>query len=796
MNTNRKNAIPFKILLFFTFVLSHGNLLSQTFVISGNIVDSDKEPIAFATVQLLFNAEHNQSAISDTLGNYQIKTTKQGDCALLIRMLGHAPTQKQFTLRNDTIINIVLPTDPTFLNEVTIVGKKDFIQAKADRYVVNIKGNIETEGKETTDILKHLPSIHLSNETLNIFGKSSVLVYLNDRRVRLEGQSLMSYLNSLPPDIINSVEIISTPPAQYEAAGNVGIIKIVTNKNINPGWKGLVKLGYIQNSYSNYMASAFANYNGKKMFFEGSITNGNYSHLNQSQYYSCFPDATISTFNPKKWNSIGLDAQASIGYNFNENTNMIVDFSIPLINKDKITDLQNETNFIDPYTNKTDSTIFSNGQTLTKAYTYNSELFFKHKFPDNKSYFTANVAYLNNYTHSERSFISLTHIGDSNLTNEDYYTDGSQDYDILTSNLDFAFPLFTCDVNAGFKTSFTNTSSNNSFSQINMIEASVTNKYNYSENIQALYYSMEKTISDWSFKLGVRSELTGSIGNSLSLNEKYEDNYINFFPSLFISNRINDKSNISFSYANRIERAPYQYLDPFKWYISKYDYAMGNPFLKPSYIRIIEVKYYANTFSAKLYHTGQEDIIGRYVVLDSLDMMNQVQKTDNFLNMNSYGINIFKYLQFKKLETVLQGNVSYNQYFSNRKEFSDISGVNGTFTMMNTILLNEKFQLLCNIEEKIPGLYYYRTMKNYFKLDIGFNFIHSKKGFEARLFVSDIFKTASPEYSYISGGVNQVYKNYHDTRMLRLVLSWRFGNWFNRTSNIPSPSNIEEKQRL
>ena len=224
---------------------------------------------------------------------------------------------------------------------------------------------------------------------------------------------------------------------------------------------------------------------------------------------------------------------------------------------------------------------------------------------------------------------------------------------------------------------------------------------------------------------------------------------------------------------------------------------MGNPFLRPSYIRNLELAYFLNTFSAKAYYTNQNEIIGRYVVLDSLNITKQIEKSDNFLNMNSYGINFYKFLRYKKLiEVILQGNFTYNEYQSNRSEFANIAGLNGTFVMMNTFFVGSMFQIVCNIEEGIPGLYNYRTTKNFFKFDLGFNFIHNKKGLEVRVLVSDVFKTANPEYSYISGGVEQIYKNYSDTRMLRVILSWRLGNWFNRTSSISSPSNLEEKQRL
>lgn len=441
-----------KLVLFTLLVLGIGNLYSQTSVIKGNIKNSDSAPVEFATVQLLFDSVHHQFAVSDSLGNYYLEATKKGDCELRVNMLGYSKAQAEFTLKNDTTVNFVLQPNSLTLNAVEIIGQKDLIQAKSDRYVVNISGNIETKGKETSDILKQLPTINISEGSVNIFGKSSVIVYINDRIVRLEGQSLLSYLNSLPPDIISSVEIISTPPAQYDAEGNTGIIKIVTTKNIFPGWKEYFKAGYIQNNYSSYMLSAFVNYTGEKMFFEGSINNGNFSHLNQSKYSSYFPEETTTTFNPKKWNSIGFDAQAVFGYNFNKNSTITIDFQIPLYNKETIADIENRTSFINPTNNQTDSTIYTNGKTIKNNYTFNSEIFFKHLFPNKKSYFTASVAYLNNYTQNKRSFTSTTEIDNTNLTTDNFYTEGSLKYNILTPKVDFTFPLFTCTVNTGFKT--------------------------------------------------------------------------------------------------------------------------------------------------------------------------------------------------------------------------------------------------------------------------------------------------------------------------------------------------------
>jgi len=790
----------FKHIVVLIFVFGVKSLYSQT-IVQGKIQDTNSKPIEFATIQLLRDTKTIQSALTDSVGNYFIETNKNGNYEIAIRCLGYITQQKKLTLKNDTVINFVLQVDTNILDVVTITGEPELIQAKSDRYIVNIAGSIDTKGKETSDILKQLPTINISNQTLSMFGKTSAIVYINDRVVRLQGQSLLSYLNSLPPGIIKSVEIITTPPAQYEAEGNVGIIKIVTNKNILPGWKEYLRAGYIQNSYSSYMLSGFANYTGKKMFFDLSLTNGIYSYLNQSNYYSYFPNETVTTFNPKKWNYTGTNAKISAGYDFSKKSNIIIDFQIPFYSKEAITDIENQTDFINPVNNQIDSTLLSNGETQKNKQLFNSEIFFKHLFSNDKSYFTVDVAYLNNYTQNSRAFTSITEINNSQQTTEDYYTEGNQNYNILTSKLDFSFPILSFDINTGLKLSFIETSSKNDFFYIvnnnNVLIDSLSNKYNYDENIQAAYCSISKNIKKWSFKAGIRSEITQTLGQSLVLNEQYQNDYIDFFPTIYISHKINDKNNISFSYSDRIERPPYQYLDPFRWYISKYDYAEGNPFLKPAYIKNVELNYlHNNSFSAKIYYTYQNDKIGRYVVLDSLNIKNQIQKTDNFLNSNTYGVNIYKLLKFKILETVLQGDFAYSEYLSNNKEFSNISGINGTLIMNNTFFVGKKFSLLCNLEEGIPGLYNYRTMKNYFRLDIGGNFIHSEKGFEVRLLVSDIFKTANPEYYYESGGIRQTYNNYFDTRALKLILVWKLGNWYNKSAKIYSPSNSEEKERL
>lgn len=678
------------------------------------------------------------------------------------------------------------------LDEISITAHNEFVQRKPDGYVVQIAGNVEIKGRETSDVLKQLPALLVKDNALGMMGKTGVVVYVDNRIVRLEGQTLLNYLNSLPPDIIKSVEILTTPPVRYDAAENVGVVNIVTKRNILPGWKGNLRAGCLKNTYSAYTASSFLNYRGKKFFLDANLFYSDFSSLNHTRYAAFFPNETMEVSNPKKWRSSESTLHSVLGYEFGDKTMVAFDVYVPLYNRSLITDIENTTRFLGLTGSVIDSTLYSNGASNNTNNTVNIGLFFKHRFND-RSHFTINADYLNNRTKNNREFTTCVEKNGVTFPSEQYFAKGHLNHDILTAQTGFTFPLFTCTAQTGYKASFIHTASDNRFQG----DTEQVDKFDYRENIHALYYSMEKQLEKWSFKAGVRAEMTLAAGRSLSTGETHKDSYPKLFPTVHLSRKINDFSDFSLAYTDRIERPPYQYLDPFKWYISKYDYAVGNPFLKPSRIKNLEINYlYKDAFSATLYGSYQKDKIGRMVLLDSLDVTHQVQKADNFLNVGSMGVKLYAMIHSADwYRVVLQGDIGYCDYTSNRAEFLPVSGFNAVFVASNTFSITRKFQIICDLEERIPGLYEFREMKNAFNLGLGASYSWQEKGLEFRLYANDILKTAEPEYAYTSGGVRQLYRNYFDSRYVRLMLVWNFGNWFNGSIAVPQ-SNEEEQQRL
>ncbi len=134
------------------------------------------------------------------------------------------------------------------IQTVSLTGKKKLIERKIDRTVFNVENSIASQGMDGVEALRNTPLIKVDETTgISIIGKSGVSVMINDKIVQMSDTELLNYLKSLRSENIARIEVITTPPAKYDAQGNSGIINIVLKKNINLGWSGNLTTGYTKN---------------------------------------------------------------------------------------------------------------------------------------------------------------------------------------------------------------------------------------------------------------------------------------------------------------------------------------------------------------------------------------------------------------------------------------------------------------------------------------------------------------------------------------------------------------------
>ncbi|MCB0454293.1 MAG: TonB-dependent receptor family protein, partial [Aequorivita sp.] len=172
------------------------------------------------------------------------------------------------------------------------------------------------------------------------------------------------------------------------------------------------------------------------------------------------------------------------------------------------------------------------------------------------------------------------------LRNNSFYTNANQNSDIFTGQADISSELWGGTFEAGFKFSSINTESKLNFFDIvnsaTTFNNSLSDDFNYKENIYAEYINFEKDWEKWSIALGLRGEYTDVDAISRSLGEVNNQQYFDFFPSTSFHYTINENNGIGLSYSRSVQRPRYQSLNPFKYYITERNFNSGNPKLVPA----------------------------------------------------------------------------------------------------------------------------------------------------------------------------------------------------------------------
>jgi len=132
-----------------------------------------------------------------------------------------------------------LKTDTVMLKEVTVVARKQFLEQKADKLVVNVEGSPAAAGSSTLEILKKVPGVIIRNEQVTMAGKPNVNILINGKSSPYT--DINQLLATTAASNIEKIELISNPGARYDAAGGA-IINIILKKNANMGTNGTISL--------------------------------------------------------------------------------------------------------------------------------------------------------------------------------------------------------------------------------------------------------------------------------------------------------------------------------------------------------------------------------------------------------------------------------------------------------------------------------------------------------------------------------------------------------------------------
>jgi len=243
---------------------------AQTASIQGQLQDDAEEAVAFANVALYFSADSTLAKVetSNEAGIFAIKGLAAGNYYLEATFVGFSNLYKtNIQLQNGQQLDLGVlkfTTSGVDLQEVSVTAQRAMVEIKPDRTVFNVQGTINSVGSDAISLLRKAPGVTVdNNDNVSVLGRSGVLVYVDGKRLPLSGQDLSNYLQNLPAEQIDRIDIISNPGARYEAEGNAGIIDIRLKKDKNLGANGSVNGTYSQGRYARKNFSANGNYRNK-----------------------------------------------------------------------------------------------------------------------------------------------------------------------------------------------------------------------------------------------------------------------------------------------------------------------------------------------------------------------------------------------------------------------------------------------------------------------------------------------------------------------------------------------------
>ncbi|MFC3560374.1 outer membrane beta-barrel protein [Pedobacter jamesrossensis] len=616
--------MKFKLLAFFALWITIAFNFVQAQVpstkIYGRVLSHENRGLEYATIALYNNKDSIllKTTFSEIDGAFNFKDISYGKYQLRISSMGYGiykSSELDLNASNPEINlkDIKLSATETNLKEVNVSGKKAFVEQKIDRLVVNVDALISNAGTTALDVLSKSPGVNVDqNGAISFKGKSGVSIFIDDKPTYLSGTDLENYLRSLPSSSLEQIELMTNPPAKYDAAGNAGVINIKTKKNKVAGFNGSVNLSLNQGQLTRSNNSANFNYRKNKINVFGNLSynlNNSFTDLDLNRVYKNEDNSPKYFFNQNSYfRRHGNTFNAKTGIDFYQNEKTTWGFVFTGMSRISEQINNNTSNLLNAI-KQPDSIIKAINTDNINYKNAALNLNYRHKFSKEAGDITFDLDYLTYRNQTDQNYLNYSYFPNMQLKSQDILTgDLPSDINIYTAKTDYTRPINKLwKLEAGLKTSYTktNNAANYLYTANNktVIDYDKTNQFIYKENINAAYLNMNMEGKRFSLQAGLRFENTVSdghqLGNLVKPDSSFKRKYNSFFPTIYLSYKLDTASNnqIGLNYGRRIDRPYYQDLNPFFSPLDKFTYYVGNPFLRPAFTQSLEL---SHTFKSKI----------------------------------------------------------------------------------------------------------------------------------------------------------------------------------------------------
>lgn len=779
------------------------------------VINDQRIALPHATVELLRGKDSVlvKADITDSLGYAVFDQVNSGVYLLRVSMVNYAVQHTAlFQLpspeSNGQLQPVVLQPVTTSLQGVTVVAKKPFIQQLPGKTVVNVDAAITNAGTTAMEVLEKSPGVTVDKDgNISLRGRIGILIMIDNKPSYVSGTDLVNLLNGMSSSQIETIELITNPSAQYDAAGNAGIINIKTKKNKQRGFNGNLNSSFGHGRYYKTNHSLQLNYrNGKFNYFLNYSMNANkgFSDMYALRKYYKQDRQTIESMleQPSDMRGRGYNQTLRTGIDYFAGKKTTIGLAINGMLFSRNNSVNNTASWING-NGVTDSVIETHSIGRSKWKNAGINLNMRHSFTASQE-LSADIDYLTYDIHGYQAF-------QNNLTGpagyeEAFKGDLPSQINIFSAKTDYAVQLpKQVKLESGWKSSHINTDNiadyfykdGNDWKE----DLGKTNHFLYTENIHAAYSNLEKKTDRWTLQAGLRYELTrykaNQLGNSQQKDSAFSRNYNSLFPSASVNFEADSSNQLMVSIGRRIDRPAFQKLNPFLFIINKYTYQRGNSLIRPQYTWNYELSYvFKNILTTTIGYSITKDYFSQLFLSNPDGTV--IYTEGNFSRMRNisaqvsavvsplswWSFNAQATFNHKRIEGLLwkeyvasiaQGNFSMNNQFKFKKNWS--AELSGFYITKNQNDIQEVLDPTGQVSVGVAK----QILKNKGTLRVAFR---------------DIFYTQAMQGLTDFQQADEYFKLKRDTRVVTIGFSYRFGKSFKSPVKRSSGGARDEIERV
>ena len=764
--------------------------------VRGRVVSAaNTEPIGSATMEVRSSGATAPAATTATGpdGSFRFRGLRPGRYVVRARAFGFAPMQLPAIELGAAspgfdVGTLALNPQAVELQSQVVTAQRQAVQLAPDRNAYVVRDMPTTRGGSAIDVLRNVPSVDVDiDNVVSLRGNSGVKIQINGRTNPMKPDQMGNYLAQLPANIVDRVEVVTNPSAREDPDGVVGIINIVLKQQDDAGTSGGLTIGGGTTGRADIGGNV--GYQGGPWTLYGSY---GFSRDNRPRTDAIYrenlylnPMTYLEESGRRTQVPLAHTVTASAEYELGKRDALSLETSFSTrVETESYGLLYRNLNAAHALTSLSDRTTWGTGNQGS----FESTLGYKHAFAAKGHRLTSELRAVREQEGGPGRVAAHALANDGTptsttaLENETAWEHPQEN----SLKVDYVRPLpGRLRFEAGYKGStmpLHTTLETYVFDAARgayLPDSSRINNFSYNQVVNAAYGILNAQRGKFVLQGGVRLERATTQFNLKLRGVTYDNSYNSVFPSALVAYNPDDSHQLKLSYSTRIRRPDdTDILDPIPHYADPLNISRGDPYLKPEYIRSLELGLQRSTDRTTVqltpYFRHSLDAVRSIRTIDGAGVTTRTYA--NVATTNAYGTDVTLALRGGRLTGFASGS-AYRQVSDAGSTLSGLSVKTFGWTVRSNLFLRASrsvdLQALATYQARMNVEQGWNGSRTRFSLAARRKFNSNQTSVTLR--VIEPFNTLRERSATIDPAFYQLSDRTRAVRSLLLSVNWLFG---------------------